>query len=205
MSENNQEQVLCEDCGQQNAVCTVAVMMGEKVMHRRLCQACMTKTSMSIAAGNLGHVLGALMAAARKAPAPGNDGGATPGSPAPVPQPGKPAPRPVMLPAIEGEAELCPQCGTTYEAFRKKGRPTCPVCCMAFRKSVRQVLGGHCPQVQHMGRRPVDGEGAQQYRAERERLQRQLEEAVAREDYENAAVLRDTLRGLEGREGEGNA
>ena len=49
MSEFDQERVPCEACGQHDAVCTVAVRMGKQVLHRKLCQACMAKTSMSIA------------------------------------------------------------------------------------------------------------------------------------------------------------
>ena len=203
MSEHENEQVLCEDCGQQSAVCTVAVMMGEKVMHRKLCQACMAKASMAIAAGNLGQVLGSLMAAARNAAQ--NRGGDAPEA-ANAPSAPAPAVKPdvaqLLLPAIPGEAESCPQCGLTYEVFRKQRRPACAACCTAFRQSVRRLLSENSKSLQHVGRRPVAGEDAQRQRARLEKLQRQLEEAVAREDYEQAAILRDALRNEESR---GNA
>lgn len=203
MSEHENEQVLCEDCGQQSAVCTVAVMMGEKVMHRKLCQACMAKASMAIAAGNLGQVLGSLMAAARNAAQSKADEAPEETNAQPAPTPAvKPAATVPSLPVIPGEAEACPQCGLTYEAFRKQRRPACAACCTAFRQSVRRVLGETCNSLQHVGRRPVTGVDAQRQRARLERLQRQLDEAVAREDYENAAILRDALRNEENR---GNA
>lgn len=193
MSEHESEQVLCEDCGQQSAVCTVAVMMGEKVMHRKLCQACMAKASMAIAAGNLGQVLGSLMAAARnaaqsKAAEAQEEAADQPAAAAKPATPEKP------LPAIPGEAEVCPQCGLTYEAFRKQRCPACAACCTAFRQSVLQVLRESGKTLPHVGRRPETGENAQRQRNHLEKLQRQLDEAVAREDYEKAAILRDALR-----------
>lgn len=202
MSEHENEQVLCEDCGQQSAVCTVAVMMGEKVMHRKLCQACMAKASMAIAAGNLGQVLGSLMAAARNAAQNKAEEAPEDANAQPAPTPAvKPAAVP-LLPVIPGEASACPLCGLTYEAFRKQRRPACASCCTAFRQSVRRVLSETCNSLQHVGRRPVTGEDAQRQRARLATLQRQLDEAVTREDYENAAILRDALRNKESR---GNA
>ena len=195
MSEHENEQVLCEDCGQQSAVCTVAVMMGEKVMHRKLCQACMAKASMAIAAGNLGQVLGSILSAARNAAQSRAEEAEEEGKP-------QQAAQEQPLPALDGDAETCPQCGLTYEAFRKQRRPACAACCTAFRQSVKRVLSESCASLQHVGRRPVTEAVAQRKRAHLERLQRQLEEAVAREDYEKAAMLRDALRNEENR---GNA
>ncbi len=186
MSEHDREQVLCEDCGQANAVCTVAVMMGTRVIHRKLCQACMAKAGMSIAAGNLGQVLGAMLAAARNTAQQ-------------APQAVRPAVPPVRreepLPEVSGDEAVCPQCGMTSQQYRESCRPGCAACCTAFRGTLTEALKRRGSSLVHTGRRPAHSEEAQRDRAWREEMQRQLDEAIAREDYETAAVLRDTLRG----------
>ena len=50
--------------------------------------------------------------------------------------------------------------------------------------------------MQHAGRKPLDSEEAQRSRSRHEELQRQMEQAVAQEQFELAARLRDQLRAL---------
>lgn len=185
MSEYEQKRVLCEDCGQSDAVCTVAVMMGEQVMHRRLCQACMAKASMSIAAGNLGQVLGAIMAAARNAALQKAQEAQA-----------EPEQAEAQLPELAGENPACERCGLTYEKFRTGRRLGCAGCAAAFRQPLLEMLRRDCPAVQHAGRSPLASQAAVRSRARRESLQRQLDEAIAREDYEAAAALDAALRGM---------
>lgn len=187
MSEFDQERVPCEECGQHDAVCTVAVMMGKQVLHRKLCQACMAKTSMSIASGNIGQVLGALVAAAKNA------------AQAATRQAEENAPADAASEEAPGAA--CPQCGRTLAAFRKDGRLGCAACCTAFGEELLAQLTKTCPEARHIGRSPVEGEQAQRSRARLEALQRQMAEAVAREDYETAARCRDALRSAGVQEG----
>ncbi|MBQ2952932.1 MAG: UvrB/UvrC motif-containing protein [Clostridia bacterium] len=195
MSEHENVQGLCEDCGKNDAVCTMAVMMGTKTIHRKLCQACMAKTSMALAAGNLGQVLGSILAAAQGAAQPAAAPDALRPQPAPKPQ-AAPA-----LPTVEGEPESCPGCGLPYAQLRQHGRAGCARCWTAFRRTVEKGLASYAPAVQHTGRRPVDSEEARRDRAVREMLQRRLEEAIAREDYESAAQLRDAMREIDRQEG----
>lgn len=191
MSEQDREQTLCEDCGKSDAVCTMAVMMGTKVIHRKLCQACMAKTSMALAAGNLGQLLGSMMAAARGAA----QEPAQQQAPAPeTPPTAAPAPAARKLQEVPGEPEACPGCGRTYQQLLQSGRAGCAACWPTFRRTMETALAGGTPALQHTGRRPVASEEALRDRAQREQLQRQLDEAIAREDYETAAQLRDALR-----------
>lgn len=200
MSEHENEQAMCEECGKNDAVCTMALMMGSKVIHRKLCQACMAKTSMAIAAGNLGQVLGSILAsvkgagqqadapdapaAAESAPVP--DAPAAPAAPAAAPAQG--------MPEVTGEPEACPGCGLQYQQLRQGGRAGCAQCWPTYQRTVEAALAKAAPAVQHTGRSPVTTQAAQRSRARREALQRRLDEAIAREDYESAAQLRDALR-----------
>lgn len=194
MAENEEMRTLCEDCGQSEAVCTVAVMMGSQVMHRRLCQACMAKASMSIASGNLGNVLGAIMAAARNAAQ--QQAAAQQAAPQKRQQAAQ-----TELPELPGEAEACPQCGMEYAAFRKEARLGCAGCAKAFRQTLGEALRRNSPTLQHTGRRPLTTGEALRNRARQVEMQRQMDEAIAREDYETAARLRDAIRDMNGQEG----
>lgn len=198
MSEYEQERVLCEDCGQSDAVCTVAVMMGEHVTHRRLCQACMAKATMSIAAGNLGKVLGAIMAAAHNAAQERSQ--APQEADASLPEQPREADAPQEAPA---DAMACPRCGMTEMQFRRDGRLGCMQCCDTFRQQLEETLRRNSPQLCHTGRRPLDNEAAMRSRARQEEMQRLLDAAVAREEYEKAAELRDALRSMRA-EAQGN-
>ena len=194
MAENEEGRTMCEDCGQNEAVCTVAVMAGTQVMHRRLCQACMAKTSMSVASGNLGSVLGAVMAAVRNA---AHQAALQQKKDAP-PQARTAAP---LLPALPGEPEACPQCGMTYQDFRKEVRLGCAGCARAFRRTLMAVTRRDGAALQHTGRKPLASSEAVRSRARQMELQRQMDEAIDREDYETAARIRDALRALNGQEG----
>lgn len=109
---------------------------------------------------------------------------------------------------------VCPTCGTTYEDFVKNSRFGCEDCYSVFDpligENIRHLQGSE----HHVGKRPAA------YQAEEEktaasgaaepagteapdrgrdrirRLSRQLKDAVRREDYQEAARLRDEIRGL---------
>ena len=89
-------------------------------------------------------------------------------------------------------AELtCPDCGIKFMEFRAGGRLGCP-------QDYRVFAAGLLPLVQRVPRRdPARGQGRPAPRSgagHRLRLRTRLREAIAREDYEEAARLRDQLR-----------
>ncbi len=102
----------------------------------------------------------------------------------------------------------CQTCGTTYADFLKTGFLGCPKCYEEFKDllqpTIRRIQHGN--EI-HRGMRPSvsadvhsEGETAPDPVAA---LRAQLEEAVAREEYELAAQLRDEIRALT-KEGNGN-
>lgn len=178
MAENENAYSLCEECGVNEACYTISVMMDGQVTQRHLCADCMAKMNMNLAAGNIKHLLSAIMSAitgtAEEAAAP----------------------------AISPEEDVvCERCGTTLSQFTKSGKLGCPCCYTAFREQLTPMLQQIHGRVQHAGRKPLDTEAAQQRRTAYDRLSRQLEQAVAVEDFESAAVLRDQLRQLSAPEG----
>ncbi len=178
MAEQENAGRMCEECGVNEACYTISVMMNGAVTQRHLCADCMAKMNMNLSAGNIKHLLGAIMAAI------------TGGS------------EEAETPAIPPEKDVvCERCGTWLSAFTQSGRLGCPSCYQAFREQLTPMLQQIHGRVQHAGRKPLDTEAAQRRRALYDRLSRQLEQAVAIEDFESAAVLRDQLRHLNNGEG----
>lgn len=122
---------------------------------------------------------------------------------------------PQATPAQQPKA--CPTCGMSYAAFRSEGVLGCPDCYHAFEPSLGPLIErAHEGATHHVGKVPGRlrstasrgpakgspeggaGAGAAASRGRAEALRRALSEAVAAEQYERAARLRDELRGLEG-------
>ncbi len=91
----------------------------------------------------------------------------------------------------------CPQCGTSYEEFRKLGRFGCATCYEAFAPHLERLFKRiHGAQV-HTGKRPVRQAQPQDTGEELSQLRQKLQEAVAEEAYERAAALRDRITSIE--------
>jgi protein arginine kinase activator len=88
----------------------------------------------------------------------------------------------------------CPQCGLTYTAFRADGRLGCAADYDAFRPDLEPLLDRIHRATRHAGKVPK----AEGRRAAVAGLREALAAAVAVEDYETAARLRDQLRRKEG-------
>jgi protein arginine kinase activator len=92
--------------------------------------------------------------------------------------------------------EACPGCGMKASEFRKRGRLGCAQCFTAFQREVRSMLSQMAGRTHHTGKVPHRAAANPPSEPDREVLAAELREAVEREDYETAAVLRDRLRGL---------
>lgn len=104
------------------------------------------------------------------------------------------------------ETLTCDFCNTTLAQVKKKGKAGCPQCYHTFASYldpiVRKVQGGE----QHVGKRPAMQteqplpKQPPQEDLELERLQEQMKQAIATENYEEAARLRDMIanRGKKG-------
>ncbi|MBQ6803653.1 MAG: UvrB/UvrC motif-containing protein [Clostridia bacterium] len=90
----------------------------------------------------------------------------------------------------------CPNCGETYAEFQKSGMLGCAECYQAFRKELTPLITRVQGRAQHAGRRPPVSEEEQARINEMEALRARMEAAVAEENFEEAAKLRDALRAL---------
>lgn len=87
----------------------------------------------------------------------------------------------------------CPSCQFTLEDLRRTGHLGCPDCYPVFAaefdaEDSSTALGQGAPNAEADGQSPE---------AKRKKLERRLNEAIEREDYELAARLRDELKALD--------
>jgi len=88
----------------------------------------------------------------------------------------------------------CDVCGTTFLEFRQRGLFGCPHDYEVFEDVlVGLVERAHEGHSYHVGKIPANAGESQRRQNELLRLRGQLQEAVAREDYETAARLRDRI------------
>ena len=100
---------------------------------------------------------------------------------------------PALVPAIK-----CPNCGTTWEDFRRSGVMGCANDYTLFEVQLNEVLDGlHEGHVTHQGKIAVKAQISEAVmHARTQRLHTRLAEALAQEKYEEAARLRDELKHL---------
>jgi protein arginine kinase activator len=97
------------------------------------------------------------------------------------------------------EANLvCDECGISYVEFRNQGLLGCPKDYDAFKEALLPLIErAHDGATQHTGKVPKSLGIERTTQQEIRRLKRKLDEAIAAEDYERAAELRDRIRVLE--------
>ncbi|MBN2097157.1 MAG: UvrB/UvrC motif-containing protein [Candidatus Omnitrophica bacterium] len=106
---------------------------------------------------------------------------------------------------VMGKTETkCPNCGLSYDDFRRIGRLGCSECYQAFRDSLVVLLKRIHGSTQHLGRTPAKRTATPQVekpslvkQSEADILRVKLQKAVALEEFEQAARLRDKIRTLE--------
>lgn len=83
-----------------------------------------------------------------------------------------------------GVLSSCPVCGFSVEDYRRTGHLGCPDCYTVFAQELDPTA-------------EVEDETSEEAPAvTRARLQKELQQAIAREDYERAATLRDQINAL---------
>ena len=111
----------------------------------------------------------------------------------------------LLNPGARAGSELaettCVDCGITYAAFRARGRFGCPACYQAFRPGVDPLLEKIHGSTQHIGQVPTRLAATLEAAEKLRELRTHLETAVASEQYERAAELRDAIKQLEGSNG----
>ncbi|HEV3080891.1 MAG TPA: UvrB/UvrC motif-containing protein [Gemmataceae bacterium] len=91
----------------------------------------------------------------------------------------------------------CSFCGVKFVEFRNTGRLGCPHDYEEFREELLPLLENIHGETRHCGKTPRRLPQNKQTQSELLQLRKQLQQAVTREAYEDAARLRDRIRQLE--------
>jgi len=94
----------------------------------------------------------------------------------------------------------CDQCGYTQADFKKSGRLGCARCYDIFSEGLDSVLKTMHKDIRHRGKVPVSVKRAASGVQRLQRLNRDLQKAVAQEDFETAARLRDEIKAFKASE-----
>lgn len=91
----------------------------------------------------------------------------------------------------------CPHCGIKFVEFRNSGRLGCPHDYEEFREELVPLLENIHGETRHAGKTPRRFPQTQQAQSEMMQLRKQLQQAIHREAYEEAAQIRDKIRRID--------
>lgn len=98
--------------------------------------------------------------------------------------------------ASAGGEIKCPHCGFTQADFKKAGRLGCSECYKVFAEGLESLLKTMHKGTKHVGKVPQVFRQSQDLSDKLKSLQKKLEKAIANEDFETAATLRDEVKAL---------
>ncbi|MBQ8507041.1 MAG: UvrB/UvrC motif-containing protein [Clostridia bacterium] len=165
--------MMCEECGMNPAVFHFVTIKNDERSEKNLCPACMAKYKKQLPGIDIKNLAGILNNLIE----------------------GKPGSRKEQIDP-ETAAITCEQCGMTYGEFKKCGMLGCAECYHAFHEPMTALLQRIHGNTQHAGRIPGGVHSGTSIRMNIDRLKQQLQKAVAAEEYEQAAKLRDAIRAL---------
>ena len=99
--------------------------------------------------------------------------------------------------------QVCPQCGTDFESFRKTGLIGCEKCYEKFDSKIESMLSSIQSGTTHKGKTASKEDNKKREKEEKIlRLKADLKEKISEEKYEEAAKIRDEIKALEGKTNE---
>lgn len=109
-------------------------------------------------------------------------------------------------PALQKEAVLlkCSNCDLTYTDFKKIGRLGCSECYSTFKKYLGPLLKRIHGSSLHLGKSPLKVTKALKKKIDLSSLRYELQKAIEREAFEEAAKIRDQIRDLEKKQAQDN-
>ena len=105
-------------------------------------------------------------------------------------------------PSPEEPDRSCPRCHMRRVDFKKTGRLGCPVCYDTFAGELVPLMKAMHRSEQHTGKIPMREGSKVILSAELKRLQESLARAIASENYEEAARLRDQIQSFRAKAGD---
>jgi protein arginine kinase activator len=93
--------------------------------------------------------------------------------------------------------QKCAVCGFSQADFKKTGRLGCSECYVTFGEGLGSLLKAMHKGIEHIGKFPEQAQRTMALNHRMRALTENLQKAVAAENYETAASLRDQIRQLE--------
>jgi protein arginine kinase activator len=93
--------------------------------------------------------------------------------------------------------QKCPVCGFSQADFKKTGRLGCAACYTTFAEVLHTLLKAMHKGTEHVGKLPQHAHKTIELSHRMRTLNENLQKAVAEENYETAASLRDQIKQLE--------
>ena len=163
--------MLCDHCHERDGVVNVTTIVDGAVTQLHLCEKCAAAKGIETTVAMPKHPLGDFLHAVQQQASP-----------------------------TLGDQARCAYCQTSLRDFRASGRLGCAHCYTAFEGALRELLRRVHGAARHRGREyetPEPVAAAHTHSAELESLRERLQQAVASEEFEAAARLRDQIRALE--------
>ncbi len=95
------------------------------------------------------------------------------------------------------DKQVCPICQITFLEFKNSGKLGCPYDYEVFRDELMPLLENIHGEPRHSGKVPKRAPRNTQQQTTLIQLRNELKRAVAAEEYETAARLRDKIKGIE--------
>lgn len=161
--------MLCDQCGDNEAIIHLTNIQNNQITTSHLCESCAAQNGVDPGVTMADQPLTDFLAQSGRSLA---EGASAPGP--------------------------CAYCGMKLEEFKKKGRLGCSHCYVTFDTHLRNLLRRLHGGAQHTGKVYLPPDPDESQRLERlAGLRRKLDHAVESEDFEQAARIRDMIRGLE--------
>jgi protein arginine kinase activator len=100
--------------------------------------------------------------------------------------------------APEAKTAACPFCGATPQTIAESGKAGCAQCYATFPGLFDPLIRRIHGDASHSGKIPAAAGELLRSRRILEQLRNEMKEAVSQQNYEQAAILRDRIRELEG-------
>jgi len=98
--------------------------------------------------------------------------------------------------SVSESGTICPGCGFTLADFKKLGRLGCSQCYKTFAEGLESVIKMMHKAEMHVGKKPARAIHNLEVTERLEALRTELEKAVGKENFENAAALRDEIEAI---------
>ena len=186
MAGSQSDSMICDECGKNKATVHLTEIVNEQITKLNLCEVCAKQKGSDVEQHfGIADLLAALSEV--ETPAAGAAAGSVPASKA-----------------------KCTQCGLTYEDFKKIGRLGCAECYKTFKASLMPLLKRIHSSNQHAGKAPTPGlikelKVSTKLHEELTAAQQELQKAVKKEEFEEAAALRDKIKFIEKKLKEGKS